>query len=190
MVRMSTPANPGGSRGRTRRTRLAHVLFYYGPLAAWIALSLLFATALGGYNHTVSVIYGVLAFAAPETASPDVNHLYGVTHVVRRGAYVLEYGVLALLLVRAIQGGEPRIKRHALFAVAGFGVLFALLDNGVRVASPGRHGGWDDLALSLANVAVVTGFTRLFFAVKAWERDHFGSSDSGSGDDPGSEAVQ
>lgn len=130
----------------------------------------------------VSVIYMVLAFLSPETSPPDVNHLYGLTHVFRRGAYVLEYSVFALLLVRAVQQGEPNLKRLSSLAVAGFGLLFALADNGVRAFTPGRHGGWDDVILSLANIALFTGLIHLFFAAKSWERNHFvGKTDCGHG---------
>lgn len=162
-----------------KRNGLAFVLFYYGPLVLWLVFSLLLASSLGSYDNSVSVVYLILTFLAPETLSPDVNHMYGLIHVIRRGAYVLEYSVFALLLVRALQGGEPNLKRLSLSAVAGFGLLFALIDNGVRIFTPGRHGGWDDVILSLANIALFTGLTYLFFAVKSWERNYFsGKTDS------------
>lgn len=170
---------------KRKRTALTYGLFYYGPLAAWLALSLLLATSVGAYNNTVSVIYMTLAFMSPETEPPDVNHMYGLTHVVRRGAYVLEYTVFALLLVRAVQGGAPKLKRLSLVVVAGFGSLFALFDNGVRTLTPGRHGGWDDIVLSLANIVLSTGLTYLFFAVKYWERMCFAAET-----DPGTGAIQ
>ncbi|MBC8134606.1 MAG: VanZ family protein [Fibrella sp.] len=165
-----------------KSTRAAYGLFYYGPLVAWLALSLLLATTLGSYNHTVSGIYMMLTLLSPETVPPDVNHMYGLTHVVRRGAYVLEYTVFALLLVRAVQCGEKKLKRHSLLIVAGFGLFFAVAENGVRIFTPGRHGGWDDVILSLANVALSTGLTYLFFRVKSWERNYFaGETDSTHG---------
>lgn len=182
-IRLPTRAISGVSSPLARRHfPFARVLFYYGPLAAWLTLSLLLATSFGRYDNTVSLLYMLLTFMAPETESPDVNHMYGLTFVARESAYVLEYGVIALLLVRALQGGAERLRRRSLLGVAIFGILFALVDNGVRTATPGRHGGWNDLTLSLGNVAFFTGLISLFFALKSWERRRFlGETDSESG---------
>lgn len=173
------------TRPRRRSTKIGHAFFYWGPLAVWLGLSLLMATAFGGYDGTVSGIYRALAFVAPSTVSPDINRLYGVVHVVRRGAYIVEYGILTALLARAVQAGKPDLKRGSVFAITGSGLLFALLDNAVRGATPGRHGGWDDIVLSLVNVAIVTAGIYGFFAVKSWERAHFAG-----GTDSGTDAIQ
>lgn len=170
---MTTPVRP-------TRAQLAFC-FYYGPLIAWIALSLALATSLGSYDNSVAFLYAGLAFLAPETAAPGVDSMYGIVYIARRGVYLVEYGVLTLLIVRALQAGFARIRRRSVIGVAFAAVLFAVLDNTVRSHSAGRHGGWDDITLSLGTVALIFAPIWGFFAIKTWERSRLPLNESAVG---------
>lgn len=131
------------------------------------------STKWGDYNASVRFLYAVFAFLAPDAPAPAIEGMYGVTAIFRRGASVLLSGVLCLLLIRAVQRGEPNLKRRTVVAVCGGGFLLLLLDNAVRAVSANRHGGWSDLLQGCASLGAFMGLVALFFATKKWERNRF-----------------
>ena len=162
----------------SQQKKLCRGLFYYGPLVAWLSISLILSTKIGGYDASVSFIYGLFAFIDPNVSPPDIDSMYGINHLARQGAYVLVYGITALLLVRAFQGGHPKLKRGSVLGVLGFGSLFAFMDNMVRNHSQERHGGWNDLFLSFGSLLLLTAILFFYFAIKFWERNFFESEGS------------
>jgi uncharacterized membrane protein YhaH (DUF805 family) len=160
----------------SRRAFWTHVLFYYAPLVATLALALFLATTYGSYTTSLRDIYGMLAFLGPEYPRTDINSMYGINGIARRVAYLVQYGVITLLSVRALQGGRGRLRKRSVLAVLLIGILFIGLDNAVRNHTPGRHGGWDDIFLSLLAVSLTTAGIGGYFAVKNWEHSRLANS--------------
>ena len=151
-------------------TPLTRALFYYLPPALVMAGALALSTPLGNYNASVSALYGGFAFLAPTLPRPDTATMYTLNYLARRAAFLVEYGALTALAVRALQGGVPDLKRRTIVAALALAAGFALTDNLVRALSLGRHGGADDLATNALGALIVLPCVFGFFAVKRWER--------------------
>ncbi len=151
-------------------SRLA-VWCYYGlPLALWITFAFALSTALGDYEQSIGVFYAVLTLFAPEADAPPLHTIYGIIALSRRGAAVLVYAGLVLLVFRALQAGRSHLRRGTFAAGCGIGFAVAGADNAVRFLSPRRHGGWDDFLTEAITVLLTASAAALFFAAKAWER--------------------
>lgn len=163
---------------RTKRTAVTRWLLLYGiPLVFGIGF-LLWSGAEGlRYERSWHLIQDSLRLLAPEWAPPGDGteqqlsaSFYQLNQAFRRLAHVVVYAALALLTVRAIQAGQPRLKAASLWTTLLLGVFYTGLDEWHRALQPNRHAKWLDLYLNLAGVALVLVLVPLYFALKSWER--------------------
>lgn len=153
-----------------RRPAVLRAVFYLGPLLLWCGLVWMLGLRYGSFTASHRLFSATLdaLFVAPLPG--DETFVMEQTLLLRRLASLGLYGVLTLLLVRALQWGRERLRWYS--AVAG--VLLALgsawLDSWHKDSVPGRHGGGGDVLLSATGIALFLGGTLLFFGVKALER--------------------
>lgn len=145
-------------------------LIYLGPLALWMALIALGSTRLGSYEVTWSLIPRIFNLLAPGWGSIEVGSLYQINEALRRLSYVVAYAVLTALAVRAIQFGQPELKRNSVIAALALSLVFAVGDALHRRFVPGRHGDFMDVWLSSIGAALVLAAIPAWFRLKKWER--------------------
>jgi VanZ family protein len=160
-----------------RRAKIGRALLWFAPLFVW-GLALLWGATEGArYETSWRWLQWWLRVLSPEHAPPDPERvqvnitMYQFNGAARRLAHIVGYAVLSALTVRAIQRGQPTLKRASLIAAIVLALLYTGLDELQRLLfQPNRHAKWLDLWLNLLGVFLTLGGTALFFAVKAWER--------------------
>jgi prolipoprotein diacylglyceryltransferase len=167
------------------RRRWLRAAFYLGPVALWLAVLYLLGTRYGSFTASFTLYKSVTSsLVAPYRVPEDDTFLMAQAVQFRRAATLLCYGVLTLLLLRALQWGSPRLRWYTVAAVVPVTASAALLDTLHKDDVPGRHGGLGDVLLDMAGVALFLGGALLFFAVKSVER-RLSSGDSGGEADVG-----
>lgn len=144
----------GGVCGNSRMdaTGVAGWLRRWGPALGWMGVIAVFSEARWDAAATRSLLLPLLATLFP-WAGPAA--LEGVHFALRKLGHLIEYGVLALLWVRALEPGRPPRRARAL--ALALALLYALLDEthqgwtGARTASP-----WD-VALDGAGAGLAVG---------------------------------
>ncbi len=155
-------------RNRSSRTLLA--LLYIGPLLLWMGVIFVSSTSAGDYPTSMRLIQHSLNWLVPEQPPLDVSTLYKVNNAARKLAHVVTYGILTLLVVRAVQFGQPRLKRGAFGAAFLVSLLYAIGDEWHRRFVPQRHAKFVDLVIDSVGITLTLGGTWFWFALKDWER--------------------
>ena len=70
--------------------------------------------------------------------------------------HAIEYGVLAVLLSRALAGGGPVDRQNAIYA-ASLAILYALTDEYHQSFVPGRTADWTDILADGVGVVLSVG---------------------------------
>lgn len=68
------------------------------PVILWMGFIFMMSTDLGSGEHTSRIIGPLLHWVAPDISPEAVNLVH---HLVRKGAHLTEYAILALLVLRA-----------------------------------------------------------------------------------------
>jgi VanZ family protein len=136
---------------------------HWVPPVAWMALILLFSTDVGASQHTGDVLRPLLDLIAPGLTSSQVQ---AVHVLVRKGAHVTVYAVLAALWTRALVGGWRWPAARAAGAAVGISLLWALLDEAHQALTATRTGALGDVTLDLAGaiagaLATAVGWRRV-----------------------------
>jgi VanZ family protein len=114
----------------------------------------------------------LLEVISPEQARSLSLHTLEVLHIVaRKMGHVTEYAILTILAVRAIQFGEPRLKKSAFFGAFLLSALFACSDEFHQRFVPGRGASPIDVAIDLTGVTLVMVGIVCWFGVKSFERN-------------------
>ena len=157
--------------------RLVRALLFVGPLLVGIAGVLAFATDRGGYMATWNLTIAALNGLTPEfpRLEPDnrvwMISMHQINNALRRVAHVLTYASMALLLVRTLQWGRPRLRARAVLGMLFICGLLTGAESLVRLKlSNERHVRWEQVLLNLIGVGVAFALTLIFFGVKALER--------------------
>ena len=145
-------------------------LLYIGPPVLWMGGLFAASTQLGEYHVTFRFVQDSVQWLAPGTPRIDIDSMYGINIAVRKLAHVIGYGFLTVLLVRAIQYGQARLKPVSVFVALLLSVLFAIGDALHRRRVPGRHGDSADVVLDAIGIGIFFGGTLLYFGLKALER--------------------
>jgi VanZ family protein len=160
-----------------RKIHWKSLLFWGFPVLLWGAVLIFSGGELLRYETTWRWIQQALRFLSPEHAPPgdgsDIQvavTMYQINGALRRLSHIGAYAVMAALVVRFIQRGEPRLKRSSLLASLVFGLLYTGLDELHRAIQPARHAKWLDLYLNLGGVLLTILLTVLYFYGKEWER--------------------
>lgn len=145
---MSDTTNPARTERAPRRPAN-----WRGWFAAWLPV--------------LALMVLIFVFSAqPKTAPPEGDEVYfsgvmpifTVGHwdvIIKKSSHVLGYGLLALLLLRALWHSGMRAPRSvAVFALLGT-ALYALTDEWHQSFVPGRHASAVDIGIDTASAAIV-----------------------------------
>ncbi len=104
-------------------------------------------------SRTSQVILPILRFIFPDASPADLTFYHGI---VRKFAHFFEYGVLALLALRAFVGSSKQLLTSypfvAAIAVAAF---LSTIDETNQSFVPGRTGAALDVVIDLSGAATV-----------------------------------
>jgi VanZ family protein len=123
-----------------RLMNLRSFLKYWLPVLLWMIFIFIGSTDLMSAEHTSRFIGPFLRWFAPDIAEATIA---SVQFVVRKGAHLTEYAVLAAFLYRALRYGNERFVRSAAsaFIVAA---IYAALDEFHQSFVPSRTSSpWD-----------------------------------------------
>jgi VanZ family protein len=152
-------------------TQRAQKWFYIAPLVAWMLIIFFSSSDAGNADNTHSLIRRLIELISPEQARNISSATLNVVNlVVRKAAHVTEYAILTLLAVRAIQWGEPTLKRSAFFGAFFLSAAYACGDEFHQRFVASRSSSPIDVAIDLAGITLVMVGMTVFFALKKWER--------------------
>ena len=119
--------------------RLLRGVARFGPPIVWMGVIAVLSSSLLGADRTESYVYALLVRLLP-WAGPDA--LRGVHTVLRKMGHVVEYGILAVLWLRALAPGRSP-GAEAAWAV-GLSALYAVVDEARQGLTPNRSpSAWD-----------------------------------------------
>ena len=132
--------------------------------ARWVVFAAWTGTiwALGGDGfsdaQTSRIIRPVLEWLFPTVSADNLDTFH---FVIRKSLHAIEYGVWALLLLRAlfVTWAIPFVLGCAL--TLGLGLLLAVADEARQTLSTVRFGAWTDIGLDLAGASVAMVGLRL-----------------------------
>ncbi len=114
-------------------------LKYWLPVVIWLGLIFIDSTDLMSAEHTSRFIEPFLRWLRSDISPETIARVH---FMIRKMAHLSEYGVLALLTLRALRAGADRIERIAAGAVIGIAAIVAACDEyhqsfvASRTASP------------------------------------------------------
>ena len=123
----------------------------WGPLILWMAVITSLSTDAFSAQETSRLLLPVLRWLLPNASPATLDLLHGV---VRKGAHVTEFAILALLWYRALDwhrsGWQSKVALTAFVLAAAFGAL----DEAHQLFAPSRTAsiadvGWDSLGAIL-----------------------------------------
>ena len=126
-------------------------LFYFGPPLLWMAAMYYFSTDSFSADNTGSRLEWVLSFLPFQLTQ---NQYEWVHFLLRKGGHVTEYGLLALLWLRAFRRDNIASWQWR-WAVSSFGIiaLWALLDEWHQSHTARRTGSIYDSLLDMSGGA-------------------------------------
>ena len=135
-----------------RVARAWSLLKYWGPVVAWMAVIFSASTDALSANRTSRFIGPFLRWLNPSISAEAIQR---VQFVVRKGAHIAEYAVLAMLLWRALhKPPQPTWnRRHAVVAFA-IAVVYAITDEFHQSFVPSRGAHWGDVLFDSAGAAL------------------------------------
>ena len=80
---------------------MARTLKLWLPVVLWMTIIFVASTDLGSGEHTSRIIEPLLRWLLPNVTAEQLELGH---HLVRKGGHLTEYGILALLLLRAVRG--------------------------------------------------------------------------------------
>ena len=148
--------------------RLAHWL----PPVVWMALILLLSSDTGSAAHTQSFLFPILRALLPWATPGDLDTIHGL---LRKGAHVTEYAVLAALWLRALVRGRGLGARTAAWSAFAIAVGWAFVDELLQSWQPSRTGSPIDVAID-----AVGAVGALAAARRGWRASADGGRSGGS----------
>jgi VanZ family protein len=134
------------SRGEFWRAWLA--------VALWTALVWTLSSDGFSASSTARVIGPIVRFFFPSISKERFELVH---FVIRKGAHLTEYAVLALLTLRALRRGAPRLASHSALLALAFVVAVASADELRQSRSRVRTGSPVDVALDGSGGALALG---------------------------------
>ena len=104
---------------------MSRVLQSWLPVLCWMGLIFLISTDLGSANHTSQIIEPLLRWLVPDISTGTIDL---VQTIIRKGAHFTEYGILALLTLRAINlSSQSQVEKtgEGYFRSAAIALLIA-----------------------------------------------------------------
>lgn len=117
---------------------------YWVPVIAWMLVIFSASTDLGSAAQTSRFIGPILSWIAPEISAETIAL---VQLAVRKAAHVVEYAILTMLILRALQSrARATFARLAMIAFAAV-ALYAATDEFHQSFNASRSGTLQDVAI-------------------------------------------
>jgi len=139
-------------------------LRYWLPAALWMVAIMVFSTDIGSAERTEHGLFPILRVLAPWATPAQLDALHGL---VRKGAHVAEYAILAALWFRAFARGRALSPRAAAWIAFGISVAWAVLDEAQQSMRPTRTGSGADVAIDAVGALLAVGLARFGWRVTA-----------------------
>jgi len=128
-------------------------LWLYGPLLVWIALIFVLGSGTGSMTETSRFIRPLLEFLFPHVSPETLTIYHGY---IRKFAHFAEYGVLAVLALRAFAGAPVlnllgRYRYGTAFLLV---LVVAATDEFLQSFQPGRTASAYDVLIDLSGGVV------------------------------------
>ena len=124
---------------------------YWLPALCWLLIMFVASTDLMSAEHTSRFIGPFLQWLIPDIAPETIR---SVQFAVRKAAHVIEYAILAALLLRAIRGERSELRlANAALAIA-LAVVWAMLDEYHQSFVASRTGSTGDVLIDAAGAVV------------------------------------
>ncbi len=91
------------------------------------------------------VIFGFSSWPSPPAIGTSL-----VDFVIKKSAHFTEFGILVLLLLRALHGGWRRVPPRQQLLALGLAALYAIMDETHQLFTSGRHPSARDVAIDIA----------------------------------------
>jgi VanZ family protein len=120
----------------------------YAPVFLWIAVIFYLSSDSGSLSQTSRFIRPIVLFFFPDISEASLQIVHGV---IRKCAHVFEYGVLALLILRAMWTSHFETLRRFKYVIpVVFVVVIASIDEYNQSLSTTRSGTIQDVLLDTA----------------------------------------
>jgi len=135
--------------------RSNYFLISWLPVVLWFLLIFGASTDMMSSNRTSRIIEPILQWFKPDVKETTIRQ---IQIVIRKGAHVIEYAILALLLYRAIRrtlgrGPDDWCRRCAAWAW-GITFLYAASDEWHQTFVPSRGGSIHDMLIDCCGAAL------------------------------------
>lgn len=130
-------------------------LWSYAPFLVWIGVIFFFSSNLGSSSHTSLIIEPLLKFIYPQITAESLEFAHAC---VRKAAHFTEYGILALLGLRAFASSAGVLyKLRWVLPIVAVAVV-ASLDEFNQSFEPSRTSSVWDVLLDISGGVVATLF--------------------------------
>jgi VanZ family protein len=130
----------------------------------WMALILVLSSDTGSAAHTRSALLPILRALLPWATPPQLDAIHGL---VRKGAHVAEYAILAALWFRALVRGRGLGARAGAWSAFAIALAWAGLDELLQSWQISRTGSAADVAIDAAGAAAALAAARRGWRVAA-----------------------
>jgi VanZ family protein len=151
-------------------------LKYWLPALAWQGVIAIFSTRVFGAGRTGIWLRLLLEALHVQVTQPTFETLH---YLWRKGAHFFAYGVLSLLMFRALRGTDllPREWKLRYLMISFFVcVLTAIVDETHQYFTPGRTGNPNDVLLDSVAAAFVQMVILFWIQVRAGARTNSSTS--------------
>jgi VanZ family protein len=116
-----------------------------------------FSSDMGSAKQTGHWLFPIFSVFMPEATAAQLEAMH---RLVRKGAHVTEYAVLAALWFRAFNRGLARSSWAAGWLALGISVGWAVLDETLQSRRPSRTGSGVDVAIDTAGILLAVAVAR------------------------------
>ena len=121
---------------------------YWFPILIWMGVIFTASADTGSFRHSSRILSPLLHWLFPQISEETVNR---IVLFARKGAHLTEYGVLGLLLWRALRKPALRDPRRWSWPTAGRAILlvsfYAATDEFHQLFVPGREAAVHDVVI-------------------------------------------
>ena len=122
------------------------------PPVLWMGVIMFLSTDTASAEHTGELLLPVLRWLLPWASPGDLDAIHGL---VRKGAHLTEYAILAALWYRAFTSGRRLSARAAGWRAFGISLVWAALDEWHQAFLPSRTSSAADVGIDGAGAALV-----------------------------------
>jgi VanZ family protein len=136
---------------------------YVLPLIAWMAFIFGMSTRIGSSQSTSGMFEAVVNGLGLALSSPEKKLTF---YLCRKAGHVIEYTILSVLAVRAVQQDRATWQWRAVGTAVLLAILYAASDEWHQQFVPSRTSDWHDVLIDTAGVALGIGLTWLRYRGK------------------------